>query len=274
MNKKSIKQNGLIFRAKEFRAFIRLETCLFISAVGVSGYLLFNPISSILAPLFLTVFFATAAAYSYNNLTDRAEDRINNRRLNIFVANESRRAVFAMLAAGLFFSLFLTLPSLSLFLLSIPLIIAYSKFRVKEVLFAKNIYTGAVIGIAFLMGAASGGITAETLSPLPLAFFFGFMLNMLGDIRGYEGDLAAGVKTLPVSIGLEPSKKVAHSFLLGFSVLILLSRQSPFLLLVPFTFLMSFFLAFDMHKLARASMLTSFVAFSTFLFINSMEGGI
>ncbi|MCJ7816734.1 MAG: UbiA family prenyltransferase [Candidatus Aenigmarchaeota archaeon] len=272
---KRTRQKGIFFSVRQFRSFIRLETCLYISCIGVSGFLLFNPLSITILPLFLAVLFLTGASYAYNHLTDKEEDRINNKRLNIFVTNGlGIPVVYGMLSLGFLFSLFLPLPSFLLFILGIPLIIAYSRLRVKEIFFVKNLYTGLTIGLTFLIGAAAGGFILAAFMSFPVAFFFGFMLNFLGDIRGYEGDMVAGVKTLPVAIGIDSSKRIAQYLFLGFSSSILILRCYPFYPLALFPFLISLSLAFDNHKTARALIITSFMVFSSLLFIlKILEGG-
>jgi 4-hydroxybenzoate polyprenyltransferase len=276
MGKNRNKRRSLAFKIKEFRAFMRLETCLYISCIGISGFLLFNSISLAIIPLSLSILLLAGASYAYNHLTDMDEDRINNKRLNLFVTNgKGRTMVMAMITAGTACALFLPLTSFLIFIACIPLIIAYSKLRVKEIFLAKNIYTGLMIGIMFLIGAAASGvITGQMIFSFLVAAFFGFMLNVLGDIRGYEGDLAAGVKTIPVFIGIGPSIRLAQSMLLGFSVYILLLRFYSFYPLTVFAFLISISLAFEKHKLARACILSSFIAFSAFLIaIKAMEAG-
>lgn len=277
MNKILNKHGSVIFRIREFRAFMRLETCLYISCIAASGFLLFNPLTPAILPLFLSVLFLTGASYGYNHLTDMEEDRINNKGLNIFVTNgKGAQAVAGMIAAGFLFSLFLPPLSLFIFLLGIPLIIAYSRLRIKEIFIAKNLYTGLTIGLMFIMGAASSGsLSLQILSSFFVAAFFGFMLNVLGDIRGYEGDLAAGVKTIPVFMGVGPSIRLAQSLLLGVSVYILILRFYSFYPLAVFPFLISLSLAFDKHKLARLGILSSFIVFFAFLLaMKTMEAGV
>lgn len=274
MSKKHNRHKGLIFKIREFRAFMRLETCVYISCIAISGFLLFNPLSATIMPLFLAVFFVTGAGYAYNHIKDKEEDSINNKRLNAFITNGAGMpAIACMLAAGIFFSLFLPSFSLIIFILLIPLSIAYSRLRVKEIFLLKNLYTGFTIGLTFLIGAFSGGnITNGVLLPFLVAFFFGFMLNLLGDIRGYEGDLAAGVKTLPVFMGVGTSSRMAQSLFMGFSVYVLILRFYSFYPLTIFAFLISLSLTFEKHKLARAGILSSFIVFSAFLFaIKLME---
>jgi len=276
MKRIKYRHKGFLFSIKEFRAFMRLEACFYIACIGVSGFLLFNPMSFTVLPLFLAMFFLTGSTYGYNHITDREEDRINDNRLNIFVTNgKGVPAIVCMFAASVFFSLFLPLLPLLIFALIILLSFAYSKMRVKKLFLVKNLYTGIGMELDFLAGAAVGGFSPIILTCFPIGFFFGFMINLLGDIRGYEGDLAAGAKTLPIFMGVGPSMKLAQSLFLGFSVYTLILRFHSLYPLAAFAFLISFFLAFEKHKLARAGILSSFVVFSAFLIaIKAMEGGV
>jgi 4-hydroxybenzoate polyprenyltransferase len=178
------------------------------------------------------------------------------------------------LGLGLFFALFLPLFPLILFLLSVPLIFAYSALRVKKMFLFKNAYTGFTMGLVSLIGAsASGAISADAFYIFFTAFFIGSIGNLIGDIRGHKGDLATGIKTLPVRIGVDASKKLVHFMILGFPIYVLVSGYRLFYPFVPFMFLISLFLAMDRHKPARYSIVFSFIAFSLFLFLNTADRG-
>jgi geranylgeranylglycerol-phosphate geranylgeranyltransferase len=271
MNKRLSKSKGVFFSTREFVKFIRAETCLAVSAMAACGYLLFNPVNSGLLFLVMAVFLSTAAAYAYNHITDIEEDRINDRKLNFFVTSgNGMKMVAAMITAGAASALLLPLHSFFLFLVSIPVIMAYSTFRVKKIFLAKNLYTGLTMGLVFLIGvSASGIISADILYIFFAVFFVGFTGNMIGDVRGYEGDFASGAKTLPVMIGVDSSKRLIHFILLGLSIHILLYGYYLLYPIVPFTFLVSFFLAAGRQKPARYSAIISFIALSASLIINS-----
>ncbi len=268
-------KKAFFFLTREFWSFIRVETCLFISGTAVSGYLLLNQPSPILAALFLSVFFASAGGYAYNHLVDKEEDIINDKKLNVFVTNGlGMKITIAMFAVSVFSSLFLPFLSLLLVVMSMPVIIAYSIFRVKKKFLAKNLYTGLTIGLAFMIGiSAKGTMTAETLPVLFTAFLFGTLANMMGDIRGYTGDLAAGAKTLPVVIGNDETKRFVHFMFLGFSASVLISKCYLLFPFAPFGILTSLFLATGRHRSARYCVLSSFVAFSIYLLFEPFVGG-
>ena len=275
MIKKLNNKKAPLFIIKEFLAFIRVKNCILSTGAGVSGYLLFNPLSSTLFFLFLAIFFTTAVAYSYSLFTDWKEDKINNGRLNVFVTNGKGRSIAViMLFLGIFFSLFLPLITLLLFLIMIPFTITYSRFRLKRIFIVKNLYTGLGFGLTFIIGASTKGIlTYEMLYTSLLVFPIACGGNMIGDMMGYKGDLAAGVRTLPVVVGLDAAKRFVELMLLGFSISILISRDYLLYPLAPFGLMGSFFLAMDRKMAARVCMLTSFAAYSVFLLIKAIGGG-
>lgn len=106
------------------------------------------------------------------------------------------------------------------------------------------------------------------------AFMFGVLINLLGDIRGIEGDIANGVKTIPVLFGLKNAKRLAHTISGATSSLIVLMNVTFFTFLVPFTFLVSFFLWRNNMKGARNSMLSSFSFLPLFILFMSIFGGV
>jgi 4-hydroxybenzoate polyprenyltransferase len=274
MNRRSGRPKGVFFSIKEFVKFIRLETCIYVSCMGMSGYLLFNRPDLTLLILFLAIFSATAAAYAYNHLTDREEDAINDRRLNVFVTNgRGAGIVMLMFGIGAFFALFLPPFSFLLFLLNIPVIVAYSRLRVKKIFLLKNVYTGMTMSFTFIIGACINGTPSTDMAYVFLfVFFIGCIGNLIGDIRGYKGDLASGAKTLPVRIGIGTSKRFVHFMLLGFSISILVSRYALFYPFVPFVISVSLFIALEKHRASRYCIILSFVSFFLSLYSRSMGG--
>ena len=125
------------------------------------------------------------------------------------------------------------------------------------------------MGYTFIIGVSvSGIITSDILYILSAVFLVGFTGNMIGDMRGYEGDLASGAKTLPVMIGVDPSMRLAHFMFLGISVHIMLAGYYLLYPLVPFVFLVSLFLAAGRQRPARYSAILSFVALSASLVVS------
>jgi 4-hydroxybenzoate polyprenyltransferase len=256
---------------RELIVFTRPETCLFISGIGISGYLIFSPPGTLLLPLFLSIYFLSAASYAYNYLTDKDEDTMNGVSPNLFVSNGKGPWVigFLILLAALS-SVLLPRVSFGLIMLIIPLSIIYSRYRVKKVFLLKNIYTGLTIAVIFLIGAAAAHpLSMEVLRLFPLVFAFGFVLNVCGDIRGYGGDRVSGVKTIPVLYGIGWAKWTVYTVLALFVIGVVSLGLVPFYPLVLPAILISFFLRQDDMKKTRYSILLSFTVLPILLLLQS-----
>ncbi|MCK4714897.1 MAG: UbiA family prenyltransferase, partial [Candidatus Aenigmarchaeota archaeon] len=188
--------------------------------------------------------------------------------------------VAACLCISLMSAIFLSRVSFFLYLIGIPLVLAYSGFRiggrrVKEIFVLKNIYTGLTICLAFLIGAWAADTAAFAVFPyVPLIFLLGFTLNALGDIRGYDGDIAAGVRTIPVVFGVGTAKLVLYSVSGFFIIYVLAMNSMLFLPLIPFMLMISIFVSMGKHKHARFSILSSFIFLFAFLVFANMFRGI
>jgi 4-hydroxybenzoate polyprenyltransferase len=254
---------------KELIMFMRPETCLFMSGIASSGYLLFNSPGIGWIFLFLTVFFTSATAYSINYLTDKEEDLANNITPNAFVVNgKGVFAVASFILVSFISSLFLSKLSFIFYLICLIWGLAYSMFRIKKIFLLKHFYIALTFVITFLIGTTVGSqFTIEMLTYLPLMFLFGFLLNMLGDLRGYEGDRSIGMKTIPIVFGHSAAKRILH-FIVGlvFISVVALGHGALFSLL-PFVLLISFFLSIDNLKSARLCILSSFISLPFVLLI-------
>jgi len=268
------KRMGIKVILREFLSFIRIETCLFITGMSLSGYLLFNSMGLKIFPLFFAILLGTGASYAYNHLTDRKEDAVNNKLLNSFVLDTSlgRKLVFLLFVSGLFFSLFLSPISTILYSFLVILSLIYSGFRVKEMRI-KNVFTGFSMALTFLIGAGvTGFLNLEMFSYFSLIFLFGFAINMLGDMRGYRGDRKIGMKTLPIIFGFGPTKLVIYTTAGIFLVCVIILGFSKLYPLVPFLFLASFFLQKNNLKGTRFTILSSFISLPMFIGIMNIAG--
>jgi 4-hydroxybenzoate polyprenyltransferase len=263
------------FIIREFLSFMRIETCLFVTGMSLSGYLLFNHPGFKIFPLFLAIMLGTGASYAYNHLTDRREDAVNNRVLNTFVlnANLGRKIVFFLFLYGLFFSIFLSPASALLYSSLIILSLVYSGFRIKETRI-KNVFTGFSMALTFLIGAVvSGSLSFEILSYFPLIFLFGFAINMLGDMRGFRGDKKIGMKTFPIIFGFGITKIVIYTTAGIFLVCVMFSGFSKLYPLIPFLLLASFCLWKNNLKGTRFAILSSFISLPVFIAMMGVFGG-
>lgn len=260
---------------KDLLSFMRVETCFFISGMTLTGYLIFNSFSLNIIYSFLAVFFLSAASYAYNHLTDRKEDLINNKKLNRYVTNEKGPfIVIFLLLLSIFFFLSLSKMSSLAYFLWILACLGYSAFGIKRTLIIKNVYTGLVIGVAFLIGAtAEGFFSSSMIIYYFLVSAFGFNINLLGDLRGYEGDKLTGIKTIPVRFGYGVGKKIFYSV---FSLFLLSIVILNFKLLYPlgiFIFIAVLFLTTDDLIKSRYSILSSFIFLPLVLIFAEINGG-
>ena len=251
---------------KDFLRFIRLETCLFISGIALSGYLLFNQPDWIMLLLFATTLFSCATIYSYNHLKDKKEYK-ENRSLNPYAVKDRKDIPILTGLFSFLFAILLPFHSFLLFLFLFLFGIFYSATRIKSKFFLiKNLYTAFSLGMVFLIGASVYQFEEAMFIYFGIVFLFGWLLNLLGDIRGVEGDRVAGVKSIPVILGYKIGKRIAYLLLLF--LISVCTFFSPFRIFVPFLFAILIFLYFDLHKPARFSLLLSFILFPlTFLII-------
>ncbi|MCK5023358.1 MAG: UbiA prenyltransferase family protein [Candidatus Aenigmarchaeota archaeon] len=263
-----------IFR--ELISFTRVETSLFITGIAITGYVMFNEISPTMLFLCLSFLTGTGASYAYNHLTDKKEDVINNKKLNMFVQRNflGKNIVVLLFAIGFVFSLSLPQISFIFYLLTISLAVAYSGLRIKSIFIIKNVFTGLIITFSFLTGAVmSNTLNFNVIVYLPIIFIFGITLNILGDIRGLEGDIKSGVKTIPAIFGEHVAKKVVYAITALFLSIVIIFELIMVYPLVPFMILISFFLKGNNHKGSRISILSSFVFFPVFAVLLNLSGG-
>ncbi len=258
-----------IARLKELIIFIRPETCLFISGIAVSGYLIFNGLDIRVIFLISTVFLASATGYAYNYITDKKEDLINNKQLNFFVLNKTGILVITLLLlSGVLSSLMISTVTTIFYLLWTSSGLMYSALRVKEIFLLKNFYTGAQMAMAFVIGAlVNHPLTLGVIAYLPFFFPFGFILNLLGDIRGYDGDRVCGVKTIPVLFGKKTAKTIINITIGLFFFGVLLTRQHSLYLTLPFMIGASYFLGKNDLRKTRFCILSPQILLPIFILL-------
>ncbi len=157
------------------------------------------------------VFAATLFVYSLNRLTDIDEDRENVPGRADFT-DRYGRALFAV-GVGLYLvavggAVALGLPGSPL--LALPAVVAalYSLFRVKQLLFVKNLIVGLSWGIIPLgVGVYYG--TGPIAGIVFLSAFFTVMLTVAAavfDIKDIEGDSEEGIRTAPIVFGVRETR--------------------------------------------------------------------
>jgi len=259
---------------RDFFAFIKPEIALFITSIAAVGYILFNPLDFTLIYALLTVFFATTAAYICNHFTDKKEDMLNKKRLNLFVVTGAGYVFLAgSVILSFVFSLFLPRGAFILYLALLAGGVFYSISRIKKrVLFLKNIYTATIMTLTFLIGALAGSSTDDVVFFVVPIYLITLSVSLIGDLRDFFGDRIAGIRTVAVVFGYDVAKKLVYAIL----ILLLCLNLSIYQVLLPsslFVLLCLFFLHKDNIRMARISILSSLIFLPLFLGIAKTIGG-
>ncbi|MBU1854347.1 MAG: UbiA family prenyltransferase [Nanoarchaeota archaeon] len=247
--------------------FIRLKVCIFISTIGIIGFLLFNNIGVKLLFVFLASFLISAGSYSLNNITDTKEDVINRKKINPFVLGKRGLILVSLFfLSGLFFSIFLSFYSIVFSLIGILTSIHYSYFKLKKYFLVKNLYTGFGISIVFLVGTSKIGL--DVLYYYFLILFFIVIMSMISDLRDYVGDKAIGFKTLPVFLGYGRALKIVSALISIFSSSLLLF--SRIIILLPFSLAIIYSLYKNKPLVSHTLGLYSFIFLMFWLVLGSV----
>ena len=246
---------------KEFIGFIRPKICLFVTGIGIAGYLMFNSFDLKLLFVALASFFATAFAYTYNMITDKEEDLLNHKKLNRFVqGNSGIIFVGAFVVLGAIFSLYLSKLSVAVyFLLSITGAV-YSYFRIKSIFPFKNLYTGFILSLVFLLGsAANSSITMQMIIYYLAISLHIVVISLISDLRDYEGDKSAGIKTVPVAFGYYACKKIIYGLLILFTLSVIALNLEGLFSLLPFIIPMVIYLKMNKPYHSHVAQMFSFM---------------
>lgn len=239
---------------RELAGFVRLNICLYTAALAAIGYLLLNRPDQTLSYIILSAFFVCAGAYSYNNITDIKEDRINRKKANYFAEKTSGKVIAAScFIAGFYFATKLSLASTIVYLSCAILGVVYSFLRIKRYFLIKNLWTAFSVSQSLLIGAfatsAAGGIVEEYV-----AIFSLLLVNsIIADMRDAEGDRKSGIATLPVKIGIGNTKIVVCALFASIGAWILIAGIKAFYILLPFFALSTALALKGMFKEAHAS---------------------
>ncbi|MEF8937457.1 MAG: UbiA family prenyltransferase [Halovenus sp.] len=195
------------------------------------------------AALFI-VFAVTLFVYSFNRLTDLAEDERNVPERASFV----RQYGVWLLALGAVLYLVATavaivrgIPGAPAMIVPLAVAVLYSVVGLKRILLVKNLLVGLSWGLIPL----GVGVYYSVLGSFDILFMFGFITAALTiaavvfDIKDIAGDRAEGIKSVPVVAGPARTRQfaVAASAVLGVIVVVflltgVLNRQ--YVLLLPF----------------------------------------
>ncbi len=224
-------------RIREAFDFVRVRIALSLVFLAVSGYLIFNPMNANLLFVILGAFFLSCGSYGYNTITDKEEDAINSRINALAFSRIGLAAVFVSFALGILFSSFLGIIPIAISIISALTAFAYSRFRLKKYLFIKNIYTAFTVSLSFIFGAME--LSSEAISYYFAFSLFFFAGSIISDLRDFNGDRRAGIRTIPVIFGEENAKRFLYvilaAILLVFSS-IDLKTFLPFIFALPATY--------------------------------------
>jgi 4-hydroxybenzoate polyprenyltransferase len=186
----------------------------------------------------LIMFLTTFSVYNMNRKTDESEDAINHAERFAFTQKYAKHlmaaAAIAYLLAfaiagvsGIFTVAVASIPLVSGIFYSVAVLPTGFRYRrLKDIPCVKNLLVGVAWAtpIALLsplcIGAPVGVMTA-------VVWFFFFLLTVINtivcDMRDVDGDIAAGVKTLPSIVGVGRTRLLLSAANLGGGAAVLVS---------------------------------------------------
>lgn len=163
------------------------------------------------------------SVYNMNRKTDEEEDIINHGSRYAFTKRFEKPLQYGALVAyalavliavpfGVLAVLVTLVPLIAGVLYSMPLLPkSFGYRRLKEIPVMKNLVVGSSWAmILVLLPCILAGVPITLQTGLCLLFFFSyaFIASSIPDMRDREGDAQAGVRTIPVLIGVDRTKKL------------------------------------------------------------------
>ena len=287
-----------------FLKLIRYKNLLMVLfTVVLTKYALINSFTSIISEfqfiiLTIAILCITAAGYIINDIYDIEADKIN-KPANVFIGKtiilkNAWFAYFFLTITGLILGIYISYlkgnSSYSIFFIStIALLYWYSKslkriavignivvsFLTALTIFmvfifeAKNTHSSSNLSEAIAFFFTSLSITATIFTYISFAFLMTFIREIIKDIEDINGDYALKMKTLPILIGIQRTKKIVlviSSFML-LLILIILRQELinlPLLFWYTLLFIISPFTYF-FYKLFSAKKTKDFHLLSTII---------
>jgi 4-hydroxybenzoate polyprenyltransferase len=198
--------------------------------------------------LLLIAFSGSMLIYSLNRSTDGEEDRINLPERSEFSGRYGR--YFLAASIPLFgVSLFLaTLQRYAVLVVAlIPLVIGfvYSVLRIKRIFFLKNLAVSFGVSATMLIVVAMYYPPPSTWLPLFCIIITGVLVNtIIFDIKDIQGDASAGIRTLPVTLGIRRTQGFCFILLAIMALLSvpLIQTDRVFWALVPYFLYIGFYI--------------------------------
>ena len=88
--------------------------------------------------------------------------------------------------------------------IALPFMVLYTKF-LKGIPLVGNMTIAFILGLSFLFCGAAFDMMSPMWIPMVLAFGLTFVRELVKDIADMEGDQSAGLKTFPITAGIEKS---------------------------------------------------------------------
>ena len=199
-------------------SFIRLRMATYIASRGLIGYLLFNGLDLGALAVFVSIFFSTAAIYSYNQLTDKEEDKLNRGEIKPLVENgRGLIGLFVLAGFGIAGMLGGMAPVFWLILLMTGVL--YSVLKIKWIFPIKNLYIGLGGALTFLYGASPQmEFVPAMLIGAALMALIAFIVSYTADLRDIAGDKQVGIRTIPVVVGKAMGELIAYLAIAGLAI--------------------------------------------------------
>lgn len=166
--------------------------------------------------ILLIAFLATFSVYNMNRATDRTEDSINrpraaSRSIHFFLVPSMIASASCLLLSASVGAQALTVIVTS-FIASILYSVKLSPStpRLKEIVGLKSVLVAFSWGFTgALLPASSQAVDAAKMVLAFTYIFVQILVNtILCDVRDVDGDMASGVKTLPIALGLSATKRL------------------------------------------------------------------
>lgn len=163
----------------------------------------------------------TGAANALNDVVDAEIDLINRPLRPIPSGNVAKKTALVLsillFIVGTLFCLELSDPAKVIgLLIAMPLMVVYCKY-LKGLPLIGNMTIALILGLSFLFCGAAFGQIRSMWIPMILAFGFTFVRELIKDIADIEGDKSAGLKTFPITAGIDRAIQVTIflSFCIG-----------------------------------------------------------
>jgi 4-hydroxybenzoate polyprenyltransferase len=201
---------------KVLRFMVSSSLLLALNGVMVVVFGSFLDSTAIVLPLLFAAFLVTFSVYGLNKFTDKAEDLIN--RPETLPRASGYYLVFSIVSMAFGFLIGLLEGILAFFVLCAPVLIGviYSVRISKSIPRLKEI-----VGVKSLVVAVSWALTGSLLPDpfctakiqvIVIVFIFIFIRVFVGatlcDVLDKKGDLASGVETIPLRLGMYKTKKL------------------------------------------------------------------